>query len=656
MKLQDRGRCAAIVGLAFAIIAGASLAGQDVKDPAAAKIANPVASSPESLSAGKRAYDTNCAACHGNMAQGAQKAGVVISIIAEQGGRQPPDLTDDQWDHGSTDGEIFTVIQRGVPPTMMAGWEGRVTDTEIWSMVNYLRALASKKELTIAPSAASDPIAEHTLSLSDYVQMPITGEPAGDLTRGLLARVNFLRDEPGGRRFFVNDLNGPLYILDKQTKRFTTYLDFNGLNGRPGLFPKLTFERNFATGLINFLFDPDYARNGVFYTLHMEDPTTAGPAEPRPGAIKGLDLSGYRTTPAILVPVEPGTVINRETVLIEWTDRHPSNATFEGTARELLRVQQPSPIHPMGEMTFNPAAKPGDPDWRVMYIGSGDAGSGEQKDIRRMNPQRLDTLVGKILRIIPDVRAHTSTSTVSENGRYRIPNDNPFVSVEGARKEIWAAGIRNPHRLVWDFPATRSAAPRLLAFNIGLNAWETVLLIKKGANYGYSLREGTQARTAEGMQPVPADDTIPWQISDTVTRGTVKPTYPVIAYPHQARGGDAIAGGFIYRGRRIPALQGKLVLGDISTGHLWYADMEDVLRADDGQPTTIAALHEIDAGLRRLVEETYRARGGRGETLPGAAAVSGRGRVDLRFAEAADGELYILTKSDGMIRQVVGFK
>ncbi len=63
-------------------------------------------------------------------------------------------------------------------------------------------------------------------------------------TRGLLARVNFLRDEPGGRRFFVNDLNGPLYILDKQTKRFTTYLDFNGLGERPGLFRKLTFERN----------------------------------------------------------------------------------------------------------------------------------------------------------------------------------------------------------------------------------------------------------------------------------------------------------------------------------------------------------------------------------------------------------------------------
>jgi hypothetical protein len=60
--------------------------------------------------------------------------------------------------------------------------------------------------------------------------------------------------------------------------------------------------------------------------------------------------------------------------------------------------------------------------------------------------------------------------------------------------------------------------------------------------------------------------------------------------------------------------------------------------------------------MRRTVEEAFRARGGRGETLPGAAAVSGKGRVDMRFAEDNDGELYVLTKSDGMIRQVVGFK
>ena len=198
-------------------------------------------------------------------------------------------------------------------------------------------------------------------------------------------------------------------------------------------------------------------------------------------------------------------------------------------------MQLASPIHPLGEMTFNPAARRGDPEWRVMYVGVGDTGSGEQRDIRRFNPQRLDNFNGKILRIVPDLRAHTATSTVSENGRYRIPNDNPFVAVDGARKEIWALGLRNPHRLVWDVDPARRAAPRLIAFNIGLTQWETVVIVEKGANYGYPLREGTQAMTPQGMTPVPADDTIPLQITDTVTRGTVKPTYPVIAYPHTAQ-------------------------------------------------------------------------------------------------------------------------
>ena len=621
MKRQSRFRRAAVPGLAILLVGGV-VSTQEAKNQNAAALKNPVAATPESIAAGKKAYDVNCAACHGDKAQGAEKAKISISIIAEQGGKQAPDLTDDTWDHGSTDGEIYTVIKKGVPPSMMAGWDGRISDTEIWSIINYLRALKANGSVTAAapaPAPAAPATPRPTLELADYVQMPITGDPAGENTRAELARVNFLRDEPGGRRFFVNDLNGPLYILDKQTKTFAKYLDFNGLAGRPGLFQKFTFERNFATGLINVLFDPDYARNGVFYTIHMEDPTTAAPAEPKAGVVPGLDLSGYRTTPAIVTPTAPGVPITREAVMIEWTDRNIANATFEGTARELLRLQLTSPIHPLGEMTFNPTARRGDPDWRVMYIGSGDSGAGEQRDIRRFNPQRLDTLGGKILRIVPDLREHTATSTVSENGRYRIPNDNPFVSVEGARKEIWAAGLRNPHRLVWDVDPAQPRAPRLLAFNIGLAAWETVVIVKKGANYGYSLREGPQAMTPEGMGPVPADDTIPLRITDSVTRGTITPTYPVIAYPHAASGGDAIAGGFVYRGSRIPALKGKLIFGDITTGHIWYAEMADVLEVDDRKPATFAPIHEIDAGLRRLVEETFRARGGQGDALPGTA-------------------------------------
>jgi mono/diheme cytochrome c family protein len=640
---------------AFAIVIAVGGAGftQGNRNPSAA-LNNPVPAVPASLSAGKSAYDTNCASCHGNMAQGAEKAGVVISIIQEQGGKQPPDLTDDKWDHGSSDGEIYSVIKKGVPPTMMAGWDGRLPDTEIWNIVNYLRAVAAKKTVDAAPAAAAQGAPRPILQLADYLQMPITADPSGENTRAELARVNFMRDEPGSRRFFITDLNGPLYILDKQSRHFTTYLDFNGLAGRPGLFQRFTFERNFATGLINVLFDPDYARNGVFYTIHMEDPTIEAPAEPRSGVVSGLDLSRYQTTPAIQIPTLPGQRIEREAVIIEWTDRNIANSTFEGTAREILRTQLSSPIHPLGEMTFNPTARRGDPDWRVMYVGSGDSGTGEQHDIRRLNPQRLDNIGGKILRIVPDLREHTTTTTVSENGRYRIPNDNPFVAIAGARKEIWASGLRNPHRLVWDIDLAAPRLPRLIAFNIGLTGWETVMIVKKGANYGYPLREGPQAMSVDGMAALPPDNTIPVQITATETSGTITPTGPVIAYPHTSIGGDAIAGGFVYRGSRIPTLDGKLLFGDITTGHIWYAEMTDVLRADDGDPTTVAPMHEVDAGLRRLVEDTFRARGGRGGSLPGAAAVAGRGRVDLRFAVDNAGELYVLTKSDGMIRQVVG--
>jgi mono/diheme cytochrome c family protein/glucose/arabinose dehydrogenase len=503
------------------------------------------------------------------------------------------------------------------------------------------------------------------LELQDYSALPLTADNTNTNTRAQLARVNYLRDEPGGRRFFVNDLNGPLYILDKQTKTFTTYLDFNGRGGRPGLFPKFTFEANFATGLTSFIFDPDYANNGVFYTLHMEDPATDAAAGPKAGVVAGLDLTGYTTTAAIPTPTVGGR-IDREVVLIEWRDSNPSNSTFEGTAREIMRVQHPLAPHPLGEMTFNPVARPGDPDWRVMYLGAGDSQSGEQRDSRRLNPQRLDTLVGKILRIVPDPREHQKTSTISDNGRYRIPNDDPFATLDGTRKEIWAYGLRNPHRLIWDVDQTsilnsaeaRAKATTLLAFNIGLVTWETVVVIHKGANYGYPLREGTNSMSStNGMGPIPEDDNIPIQLSDTVARGTVKPTYPVIQYAHSRdAGGDAIANGFVYRGKSIPALKGKLVFGDITTGRIWYANRAEVLAADDGEAMTTAPIYEIDTSLRPMVEESYRERGGKTPSLPGMGAVAGPGRVDVRFAEDNDGELYLLTKPDGVIRKVVGVR
>ena len=73
--------------------------------------------------------------------------------------------------------------------------------------------------------------------------------------------------------------------------------------------------------------------------------------------------------------------------------------------------------------------------------------------------------------------------------------------------------------------------------------------------------------------------------------------------------GDAIANGFVYRGELVPALRDKLVFGDVTSSRIWYAQMDEVLAADDDNPTTVAPIYEIDGDLRRLTEATYRARG-----------------------------------------------
>ena len=615
------------------------------------------------LAEGKSLYAIYCANCHGDAAQGATKAGFDISIITERGGKQPSDLTDQVWDHGSTDAEIFKVIKEGKPAAMMPGFQESLSDAQINNIINYVRSISAAKgaaKVKDQPSSDPDNLDNgRTLELADYLELPLTGDLSTDRVSGVLARGSILRDEPGGgSRFFINDLTGPLYIYDKQTKKLTTYLNFDGTGERAGLFPKFTAAMGYAAGILNFVFDPDYAQNGIFYTLHMENSDIPGDsAAPKSEVVPGLDLTGYTTTKALTPPIAPNPVGIREIVLVEWTDKQIGNTTFEGTAREVLRMQLPGIFHPLNEFIFNPLAKKGDPDWRVMYLGVGDAGTGERPGPTRLYAQRLDNYQGKVLRIIPSLSEHTSTSTISENGRYRIPSDNPFVSVAGAKKEIWAYGLRNPHRLTWYIDPAKPRQATLFAFNIGLISWETIAIIKKGANYGYPLREGTLSMSTDNtMGPLPADDVIPVLISDSVALGTIKPTYPVIQYPHAPSGGDAIANGFVYRGTQIPALKDCFVFGDVTTGRIWYTPIKDVLAADDDNPLTVAPIYELRTQIRKLSEDTYRKRGGLSSGLPGRGAIAGAGRIDLRLAENDNGEIYVLTKGDGMIRKFVSVK
>ena len=98
---------------------------------------NPIEMSEESISAGRQIYGRFCRSCHGVQADGRG--------MAAPPGSRPANLTDDAWDHGSTDTEIFTLIKEGVPPKYdMDAWEGRVSDDDIWNVINYLRDLASE--------------------------------------------------------------------------------------------------------------------------------------------------------------------------------------------------------------------------------------------------------------------------------------------------------------------------------------------------------------------------------------------------------------------------------------------------------------------------------------------------------------------------------
>jgi mono/diheme cytochrome c family protein len=125
----------AIAGIALmSVAAGAQNPGGS---PEGKKLKNPVASSPESIAAGKAAFTKNCRFCHGADAKG-------NGPMAPEG-THPSNLTDDKWDRGSTDGEIFLVIENGAGPKFdMKGYKSKMTETDAWNIVNFLRSVQAK--------------------------------------------------------------------------------------------------------------------------------------------------------------------------------------------------------------------------------------------------------------------------------------------------------------------------------------------------------------------------------------------------------------------------------------------------------------------------------------------------------------------------------
>jgi glucose/arabinose dehydrogenase len=220
------------------------------------------------------------------------------------------------------------------------------------------------------------------------------------------------------------------------------------------------------------------------------------------------------------------SVISRFRVSKDDPDR--ADPDFE---EELLRIPQPFWNHNGGTIAFGPDG--------YLYVGLGDGGAANDPF---GNGQNLGTLLGSILRIDVDHK---------DDGRnYAIPADNPFVGREGARGEIWAYGLRNVWRLSFDRETGRQWAA-----DVGQNLWEEINLIEKGGNYGWALRESCHPF---GPRSIPDN---------------AKLIEPIWEYDHEI--GKSVTGGVVYRGQRLPELQGLYLYADYITGRIWALRYDD---------------------------------------------------------------------------------
>jgi glucose/arabinose dehydrogenase len=364
-------------------------------------------------------------------------------------------------------------------------------------------------------------------------------------------------------------------------------------------------------GFAYLAFHPEFAKNGIFYTVNSEE--------------KDAGIPDFAVTKPIIDNNQNLIASSHHDVIREWKATDPGADIFSGTMRELLRIEQPYTDHNVGQLGFNPNAKPGDVEYGMLYIALADGGS-DGFPVSQTDPldnsQNLNTPLGKILRIDP-------SGNNSFNSQYGIPNDNPFVNDDDPETlgEIWAYGLRNPHRFSWD----TGGDGKMLIADIGQAFTEEINLGIKGANYGWDQREGTwvtDQNDENAVYPLPTDD------------AQYGYTYPVAQYEHEIPPdyagfyGIAVAGGYVYRGKDIPELVGQYIFADFgSDARFFHVSVDQLV---DG---TQAQLQELRFGEG-------------GQTLS-FLDITGLQRSGVRIGTDEVGELYVISKQDGIVRKLV---
>ncbi len=455
------------------------------------------------------------------------------------------------------------------------------------------------------PIAATVPTTGFSLELEDVIRIP---NSAGQTPR--LQMLEPMGD--GSGKLLVGDQRGKIYSFTPGDSSPTLFFDVASALPSSGTLEFVgEADAGGEKGLRGFAFHPQAFQAGVpgyrkFYTAQAIDDTSGGS--------------------------------NHHSSVIEWTLN--ANGTVNTSSERLvIKMAQPHSGHNIGKIGFNPTAEVGDSDYGNLFIAMGDSGNLSGF----VFGQDMTTVLGKMLRIDP---------LSSGADPYTIPSDNPFVGQSGILDEIWASGLRNPHAFSWD----RGGDHKLLISDIGQSNIEEVNLGVSGANYGWYEREGAYLNRKD-LYPANFGPPNVLELLPT-DHATDEYTYPVAQYDHNdpstngEAGSHAVAGGYVYRGSRVPQLYGKYLFGDFAgnSGPLFVVDVDDLIQRDD-----FANINTINGGLLAPFEHLQITYNGQPTTMleiiQDASGNNSLSRTDIRFGLGPDGEVYVMNKKDGWIRR-----